>query len=789
MRHESNTRAGEPSEKIQRNSELKSDESKPQAEASAGFASLSEQVKELRRKQRESGKSGITGAGDKNGAFASASEILSVGSRKSVGEHPYVVTSVKAELLTKEHVSPDKKEKPDKPNSSVKDSRSMQMELSTQKEVSPENKNLAKRVAQIDKAAETLLESAGQRFGKEEVASLNIAKGDVGAATSALLLGPAVCKFMGAEQTSLIGKQLVVFGIAPMFGAASEAHKQFSEHLDKTTFDGSSNFLIGTAIGAVLEKAHPAILFSAVIGGCGYVAVDQLASPEHKERNAKLAEINNKLKTCSNTELLNFADHTKTTLGPEYYKAAFDITTGGAGLPEGSTLGAGIKEETSNIVKQINFAKVAESFKGLGKECWDAMGVLANGGNQRRWAFAGVANDSFLAMSSFEKKVEPGILRMTGEASGGHPTDLLIKKLAAELEEHLKAPLFDSLESARAFNKELLDRRNTITIERIDQAKTLGMLEGKFDKQILNLRDEVVRLKPQAEKIELKPVGERSAHEGQILDEFYAAEDAVYEILTEKIMKQYGWDGKSAAMADSFVGAKSGAGTQREISNALKSLFDSGIEKNEYFQQAIKNAGGKSDRARDWISLPMPGHNAADMAGSDILLINKSTGEMYPIDVTEKTLCLRSGKMVDSRVTNSKLEFPDKNVPLERKHLVIGVADETTRDNLNLRLRQESPKLSRTEADKLLLKQRENELAEIIGKIVAQPSKLNVLETPLPSSSEKCSPTLMAYELWRFGKGLERLGYDEWKRVVDSSIRSLRTRYYKQARIPDYQGI
>jgi len=771
-------------------------DSKERSEAAVGFKDLSEQVKQQRKHQRESGKSGITGAGDRHGKFAPAAELLCKGAEGSSqldNRHSDNKTQRQKEASLNSQL----------PKNQVSDANALpQVSLSVKAElinhepcyqkagevdVATLRNSKSERLAKIDTATNTLIDGAERRFGKESIAELKIAKGDLGAATSALLLGPDLCKFIGADNASLLGKQLIVFGIAPMFGAADEAHKQMTKNTAQTVHEGSSNFLAGTAIGVVLEKAHPALLASALLGGIGLLANDQLNSPEHKVRNAKLADMNDKLKNCSNDELLNFADKSKAMLGPDCYKGAFALATGGVGIPEGSTLGAAIKDETGACLKQINVTSIAKSLKTLGDECWDAFAVVANGGGQRKLAFAGVPNDGLLAMTAKEgADAESRILKTTGATPGGRSFETPFSKLAVDIDKLAKTPVLENLEGLSQINKELLDMRSNMQVQKFEQAEALARVEKKFEKQLGDLRNEVEKLKSEAKRIELKPDAHRTAEEEKFLEKYYAAEDTLYDVLKEKLVKQYGWDGRGSGL-DRSISKRSGGGTQREVSNSLKSLFDKGLEKNPYFQAALKANGVDPERAKDWISLPMPGENAADMAGCDLLLVNKSTGEMYPIDVTEKTLGLRNGKLVDSRVINSGLEFPDKNVPLERKNLVIGVADDVTRDNLNSRLRLANPSLTRQEAAKMLDLQRENELAEIIAKTISTKSKLNILETPLPSSDTSRDPSVMAYELWRFGHELEKLGYDNWKRVIDSSIRSLRTKFHGQG-IPNYQG-
>ncbi len=379
MKPDSDNRKTErPSETAESQSESaeKRAERKERNEAVQGFGNLTEGIKEHRRKQHESGKSGITGMGDANGTFGSAKDILGKRAQKNKEEKSeksekprenFVTTSVKAELLKGS-------------NDGSGENKIAKSEYKNENLEKDAADSAAYRAELLDKASATLLKGAEERFGKKNVDILNIAEGDVGAATSALLLGPDICKLMGPEQTSLTGKKLVVFGIAPMFGAAEEAQKKISEdNLQKTIHDGSGNFIGGTAIGAVLEKAHPAILLAALGGGIAAITNDQLNSPEHMQRNAELGQMNGRLANCSNADLLQFADRTKAMLGPEYYKAAFDLATGGAGLPEGEAVAAGVKEETKPLLEQIEPAKVLEGLKNLGKDAWEALGNFCGG--------------------------------------------------------------------------------------------------------------------------------------------------------------------------------------------------------------------------------------------------------------------------------------------------------------------------------------------------------------------------------------------------------------------------
>ena len=142
-----------------------------------------------------------------------------------------------------------------------------------------------------------------------------------------------------------------------------------------------------------------------------------------------------------------------------------------------------------------------------------------------------------------------------------------------------------------------------------------------------------------------------------------------------------------------------------------------------------------------------------------------------------------NGRVVDSHLTNRSLEFPDKDVPTERRATVIRVADETTIDNLVYRLRNNDPALSRREAEKMIVFQEQKELAEIIAQTISRPSELNTIDTQLPSGDPSIPASRGAYELWRFRTALERIGFADWARSITRSIGFVKS---QNPRLPYY---
>jgi hypothetical protein len=300
-----------------------------------------------------------------------------------------------------------------------------------------------------------------------------------------------------------------------------------------------------------------------------------------------------------------------------------------------------------------------------------------------------------------------------------------------------------------------------------DQANALAILEDKFIDHMKTVRNEVTALRPQAEAIQAKP--EASAGEEKLVEKYYAAEDTLYQVVTDRLKTLYGFDKHVGSGTDTGIYFSSGMGTQREIANQISKLFKSGLDKDPVIQSVLKANGVSPERAKDWVGIPMTGASGADHAGCDYLLANKNTGEMYTFDITERASNMRTGSLVESRLTNHELIFPNKDIPNERKHLVIGVADEIEKRNALYKFVNDA-KMSVPEVERLLEQKEREQLAEIIAKTISQPSKLNILDTPLPSAITDAPASRQVYELWRFRTSLEKIGYSDWARSINKSI-------------------
>lgn len=227
--------------------------------------------------------------------------------------------------------------------------------------VSPE------RMQAVESATAFLIAETARLHGRDKVDALGIEKSDVGRALGTYLLTPDVAKAVGEADTRKFGQMLMVFGLAPAFGLGDEAQKQISERTQETIHEGSANFLTGTAFGAVLE-GHPAVALSIGAVMTATFLQDQLFSPENRARNEEVLDLYSKTGNSSPEELLSFCDRSKELLGPEAYKASFDLATGGIGIPHGHAAARGIKADGGKFDIGAMTKSAAERLKQLPHE-------------------------------------------------------------------------------------------------------------------------------------------------------------------------------------------------------------------------------------------------------------------------------------------------------------------------------------------------------------------------------------------------------------------------------------
>lgn len=240
----------------------------------------------------------------------------------------------------------------------------------------------------LQNATGAILETARERFGKEGIDKLKIAPDDVGSSMTALLLGPDIFNAIGPEQAKSFGNRLLVFGVAPVFGMAQEAQKAIFENSEKTVEEGEVNFLAGTGIGVVLERAHPLMIAGLTLGFTGQFINDQLNSPENSARNLEILDMCSKLDASGPDELAQYSRRTKELLGPDLYKGAFGVVTGGIGIPKGHIISAETKAETEAITSAIKPQEILDNMSKLPQEVCDALAWLMGHEDTPQFAFA-----------------------------------------------------------------------------------------------------------------------------------------------------------------------------------------------------------------------------------------------------------------------------------------------------------------------------------------------------------------------------------------------------------------
>lgn len=200
-------------------------------------------------------------------------------------------------------------------------------------EIKPDE--IEKRLAAVSEGRDKLLSAAiNEGSDAKKVEALGIAKDDVGSALTIYMLGAETASILGPKATKAIGDHVIVFGIAPLFGAfESGSHKVTSEQ-DKLAQRGASNVVLGTAIGYAIERAHPAVGAGALALGVGAISNELVTSPQAQERNAQLKVLaDNTGSGLTPLDLVRYANHTKQSLGPAIFDGTFDLVIGGVSIP------------------------------------------------------------------------------------------------------------------------------------------------------------------------------------------------------------------------------------------------------------------------------------------------------------------------------------------------------------------------------------------------------------------------------------------------------------------------
>lgn len=182
-------------------------------------------------------------------------------------------------------------------------------------------------------------------YGKEKIDRLGIADDDVGSALALYLLGPDIFERIGKSQSRDLGNNLLIFGIAPLFGACETAAQKWEKEKAELGVEGSVNFCLGTFLGAALERMHPAVAGGLALAGISALVHDAFLSDAAMQRNRSLSTLASHAGGLDSASVLKYSHYTKEAIGPVLYKQAFDFATSGVAVPPGASLSRGLREE------------------------------------------------------------------------------------------------------------------------------------------------------------------------------------------------------------------------------------------------------------------------------------------------------------------------------------------------------------------------------------------------------------------------------------------------------------
>lgn len=227
------------------------------------------------------------------------------------------------------------------------------------------------------------------------------------------------------------------------------------------------------------------------------------------------------------------------------------------------------------------------------------------------------------------------------------------------------------------------------------------------------------------------------------------------------------------------LGLTAAEANQRALVKVITDLSNGKLV-NEVAEDALIEAQDRAtERASHWIGLPVPSGTLLDQIGCDYLLVNKHTGEYYPLDVTIKGQD-RTDRLVECQAQNTNLHWQPasavgaklgKMVPAERTPWVMSVVDDLTWGNLLFRAQQKSQgKISDIKAD--LERQTVDSTAVAVMSMLQTPSGLNLYDHPLPSFKTNLVSKQKQAELDLYVPILKNAGKLDWAKDIDTRVRT-----------------
>ncbi len=189
------------------------------------------------------------------------------------------------------------------------------------------------------------------------------------------------------------------------------------------------------------------------------------------------------------------------------------------------------------------------------------------------------------------------------------------------------------------------------------------------------------------------------------------------------------------------------------------------------------------DRAQNlgtnWLGMPIPDGCVADSVGCDYLLVNKFTGDYYPLDVTIKHSKKNRNNLVDCRALNDDLTWTPpvseddthgKHVPRDRERFLLVLANsEDLRDAATSKIKAEKAK-NIVEAEELVEQDRRESVATAVLATLQQPSRLNLFSHPLPDLSIGLPRIKKQNEVHRYANVLRTVGMNSWALDLDMRV-------------------
>ena len=231
-------------------------------------------------------------------------------------------------------------------------------------------------------------------------------------------------------------------------------------------------------------------------------------------------------------------------------------------------------------------------------------------------------------------------------------------------------------------------------------------------------------------------------------------------------------------------GLKQPEAEQRALLGTIKRLQD-GMRDKDYDQYSLvekevdRAVDAAMERGRDWIGMPIPDGCLLDQLGCDYLLVNKRTGEYYPMDVTVKGNN-KSARLVDCQALNENLSWLPptggddklgKHVPSDRERFVMVVADDNGWTEA-VSLKRSLSGADGSRAEKELEADATDSVATAVLATLQKPSPLNLFDHPLPPLDVNLNRVQRIDAARAFVGQLRSVGMDTWAR--DLEVRLIR---------------